>query len=227
MNKVLIIAAHPDDDILGCGGLMSKYRNQIEFKVIFIAEGSSCRFTNEQIHNEDVLKIIEKRNKYAVNALKVLGVNNYNFYNLPCGRLDQIPIIDINKIIENEIQIFNPDTVFTHSFNDTNNDHLIVHRATQMATRPVSSIFVKKLYTYEVLSSSEWRYTQNFSPTYFESLSKNDVMNKWLALSEYKTEIKNFPYPRSEEGIHSLAKYRGIQCANYYAEAFRLIRQYN
>lgn len=227
MNKVLIIAAHPDDDILGCAGLMSKYRDKAEFKVIFIAEGSSCRYIKEEIHGEHALKKIEERNNYAIQALKTLGVVEYNFYNLPCGRLDQIPIIDINKIIENEIQIFNPDTVFTHSFHDTNNDHLIIHRATQMATRPVSNIFVKKLYTYEVLSSSEWRFTHNFSPNYFESLSEDDVQNKWLALSEYKSEIKDFPYPRSEEGIYSLAKYRGMQSANHYAEAFRLIRQIN
>ena len=75
--------------------------------------------------------------------------------------MDQIPIIEINKIIENEIKNFKPDTVFTHSSYDTNNDHLIVHRATQMATRP-ERIFVKKLFTYEVLSSIEWRFTKTF-----------------------------------------------------------------
>ena len=225
MNKVLIIAAHPDDDILGCAGLMSKYRGQVEFKVVFIAEGSSCRFNKEQIHEEDVLNVIKERNSFGVKALKLLGVENYNFHDLPCGRLDQVAIIDINKIIEKEIQNFQPDTVFTHSLEDTNNDHMIVHRATQMATRPVSGTFVEKVYTYEVLSSSEWRFTHTFSPNYFESLSKEDVRNKWLALAEYESEIKEFPYPRSEEGIISLAKYRGMQSANTYAEAFKLIRQ--
>ena len=94
-----------------------------------------------------------------------------------------------------------------------------------MATRPLSRSFVEKVYTYEVLSSSEWRFTHNFSPNYFESLSKEDVQNKWAALAEYESEIKEFPYPRSEEGIISLAKYRGMQSANTYAEAFKLIRQ--
>ena len=225
MNKVLIIAAHPDDDILGCAGLMSKYRGLVEFKVVFIAEGSSCRFNKEKIHEEDVLNVIKERNSFGVKALKLLGVENYNFHDLPCGRLDQVAIIEINKIIEKEIKNFKPDTIFTHSFEDTNNDHIIVHRATQMATRPGISTFVEKLYTYEVLSSSEWRFTHTFTPNYFESLSEEDVRNKWLALAEYKSEVKQFPYPRSEDGIFSLAKYRGLQSANTYAEAFKLIRQ--
>jgi len=225
MNKALIIAAHPDDDILGCAGLMSKYRGKVEFRVIFIAEGSSCRFNKDQIDNEKVVKVIEERNSFGIKALEELGVKNYCFYNLPCGRLDQVAIIDINKIIEKEIQDFKPDTVFTHSFEDTNNDHIIVHRATQIATRPGSGTFVEKVYTYEVLSSSEWRFTHTFSPNYFESLSKKDVRNKWSALAEYESEIKEYPYPRSEEGIFSLAKYRGLQSGNAYAEAFKLIRQ--
>lgn len=227
MNKVLIIAAHPDDDILGCAGLMSKYRGQIEFKVIFIAEGSSCRFNKQQIEEKDVIKAIKTRNTFAIKALKTLGVQNHSFYNLPCGRLDQVAIIDINKIIENEIQDFKPDTIFTHSNEDTNNDHIIIHRATQMATRPGSDIFVKKVYAYEVLSSSEWRFTHTFSPNYFESLTKKDVLNKWVALRQYESEIKTFPYPRSEEGVFTLAKYRGMQSSNHYAEAFMLIRQIN
>lgn len=225
MKKVLIIAAHPDDDILGCGGLMSKYREKVSFKVIFIAEGSSCRYslsdTNDQINNA-----IQERNTFGVKALELMGVKDYKFYNLPCGRLDQIPIIEINKIIEKEILDFKPDTVFTHSFEDTNNDHLIVHRATQMATRPQVNSSIKKVFSYEVLSSTEWRFTKTFSPNYFEFLSKEDVDNKWLALKKYESETKDFPYPRSKDGIFTLAKYRGIQSASHFAEAFTLIREF-
>lgn len=225
MKRVLIIAAHPDDDILGCAGLMSKYRGQIEFRVIFIAEGSSCRYGEQELGADHVKEVIAERNSYGVKALELLGVIDYKFYDLPCGRLDQVQIIEINKIIEGEIQNFLPDTIFTHSFEDTNNDHLIVHRATQMATRPGSRVLVERVYTYEVLSSSEWRFTHTFAPNYFEALSEEDVRNKWLALAEYETEIKKYPYPRSEEGIFTLAKYRGLQSANAYAEAFKLIRQ--
>ena len=227
MNKVLIIAAHPDDDILGCGGLISKYKNSVKFRVIFIAEGSSCRYSKDEISEVNINNIIEERNTFGVKALKLLGVSDYRFYNLPCGRLDQVPIIDINKIIEKEIEDFRPDTVFTHSFEDTNNDHIIVHRATQMATRPKLNSNLERVFAYEVLSSTEWRFTHTFTPNYFELVSKDDIKLKWLALSEYKSEINEFPFPRSEDGIFSLAKYRGLQSGFNYAEAFMLVRQFN
>ena len=229
MKRVLVIAAHPDDDILGCGGIFAKYSSdpEIEFRVIFVTEGSSCRYDIEEIGSEEVIKTIEKRNSCGVKALKTFGITNYRFYNLPCGRLDTKPIIEINKIIEEEIEAYRPDTVFTHSYDDTNNDHIIVHRATQMATRPGAKIFVGKVYSYEVLSSSEWRFTKVFKPNFFETLSKEDVLLKWKALAEYESETKPFPYPRSLEGVETLAKYRGLQAGKEFAEAFCLIREIN
>lgn len=226
MERVLIVCAHPDDDILGCGGILAKYKStSIQFRVIFIAEGSSCRFSADRIHSEVVKKTIAERNSFGVMALEKLGVSDYNFYNLPCGRLDTVPIIEINKIIEEEIKTFKPDTLFTHSENDANNDHCIVFRATIMATRPCSSVKVNNLYSFEILSSSEWKFTSSFEPNYFEALSKDDVNLKWEALAEYETEIRDFPFPRSLEGVTTLAKYRGLQAGLSFAEAFKLIRQ--
>jgi LmbE family N-acetylglucosaminyl deacetylase len=226
MKKVLVICAHPDDDILGCGGIMSKYVSTgTLFRVIFIAEGSSCRFNADELNSEAVLETIKERNNFGICALKKLGVNDFKFYNLPCGRLDIISIIEINKIIENEIKIFEPDTVFTHAEYDANNDHGLVFKATIMATRPCSSHKVKNLFSFEILSSTEWKYTNSFEPNYFEELNQNDVIKKWEALAEYETEIKEFPFPRSLEGISTLAKYRGLQAGVSYAEAFRIIRK--
>jgi LmbE family N-acetylglucosaminyl deacetylase len=226
MNKVLVICAHPDDDILGCGGIMSKYvQSGTMFRVIFIAEGSSCRFNADKLDSDAVLATIKERNNFGIKALQKLGINDYHFYDLPCGRLDTISIIDINKIIENEISVFKPDTVFTHSENDANNDHGLVFKATIMATRPCTAVRVKNVYSFEILSSSEWKFTSSFEPNYFEELSAEDVKNKWEALAEYETEIKQFPFPRSLEGISTLAKYRGLQAGVSYAEAFRIIRK--
>jgi LmbE family N-acetylglucosaminyl deacetylase len=106
MNKIMIVAAHPDDDILGCGGIMQKYsKSGSIIKVIFIGEGSSCRF--EKPDSKDALKEIEKRNEDGRNALNFLGIEKYEFYNLPCGRLDQVPQIEINKILEKKFQTLN------------------------------------------------------------------------------------------------------------------------
>jgi LmbE family N-acetylglucosaminyl deacetylase len=219
-KKSLIIASHPDDDILGCGGILSKFKNTTEFKVIFIAEGSTCRF--EDPNCSEAKNEVIKRNSFAINALKYLGVFNYKFYNLPCGKLDHVPQITINKIIEQEIKNFKPDTVFTHSNCDSNKDHHKVYDATIIATRPGCG--VNNVLSYEVLSSTEWGFDKVFNPNLFISLSKNNVYDKWNSLKYYLTETKSFPYPRSKKGIETLASYRGLQSGNEYAEAFKLIR---
>lgn len=226
MKRILIIAAHPDDDILGCGGTIAKQKEMgAEVKVVFVAEGTSCRF--HEVNNPGIEKELKKRNAAGVNALASLGVQDYVFCNLPCGRLDQVPQIEINKILEREIQIFQPDTIFTHSAKDTNVDHRIVNACTRIATRPISSAKVQQVFAYEVLSSSEWNFDEVFSPNYFVSLEERHVVAKITALTFYDSEIHDFPHPRSSEGIKALAQYRGLQCAEMYAEAFQVTRMIN
>ena len=221
MKKSLIISAHPDDDILGCGGIMNKFKGKTEFKVVFIGEGSTCRFKNPD--SPEAKEETKRRNTYAIEALDVLGITNYAFNNLPCGRFDQVPLIEINKIIENEIKSFRPDTIFTHSKNDSNQDHVKVYQSTIIASRPGCG--VNSIYSYEVLSSTEWGFSHPFNANIFFSISKNDVNKKSEAFAKYVSEAKPFPYPRSTEGIESLALTRGMQSNNQYAEAFNLIRQ--
>lgn len=223
MNKVLIICAHPDDEVLGCGGFISKYRELgVEFKVIFIGEGSTCRF--DDLKSSEVVNSIKNRNDSAINALRFLNVHNLEFHNLPCGRFDQIPIISINKIIERAISSFKPDTVLTHSSSDVNNDHRIVFNSTLMSTRPSLGWRVNRLLSYEVLSSTEWSYVRNFMPNYFEEISEKNVDDKWRAMSHYESEIREYPFPRSLEGIRALSMMRGVQAGFQYAEAFKIIR---
>lgn len=225
-KNILIIAAHPDDDILGCGGLIAKYNTKTNIRVIFIAEGSSCRFTDPNKNLNKIQKTIETRNNYAKDALKVLGVKQVSFYNLPCGRLDSTPIIEINKIIENELNNFKPHTVITHSEDDTNNDHRIIYRSTLMATRPGAFKNLKTLLSFEVLSSTEWNFSKSFLPNHFELINSAQLNLKWQALKCFKSEIRKYPHPRSEEGLKTLAKYRGMQSGFKYAEAFKIVRNF-
>ena len=225
MKRVLIISAHPDDEILGCGGLISKYHSRgVIFKIVFIGEGSSARFEDPEC--DESLMAIKERNSLAIKALKVLKIKDIEFNNLPCGRFDQTPIIVINKIIEKSIKSFVPDTVLTHSPYDANNDHKIVFNATIMATRPGALNHVKRLMSYEVLSTSEWAYIETFKPNHFEELAEEDVDSKWQALSCYESEIKSYPFPRSIDGIKSLSMMRGMQSGFKFAEAFYLIRSF-
>ncbi|GHV82960.1 hypothetical protein AGMMS50212_03000 [Spirochaetia bacterium] len=134
-------------------------------------------------------------------------------------------LIDIGKIVEKQINEFKPDTIFTHCNVDVNNDHLIVFQAVLQATRPCSSNFVERVYLFEILSSTEWRYTETFKPNVFISLDESHIEAKINAMNQYDSELKAFPYPRSEEGIRSLARYRGMQAGCNYAEAFCLLRE--
>lgn len=225
MEKILIIAAHPDDEILGCGGVISKLISEGSVvKILFLGEGSTCRF--EDMNSDQAKLAVQERNFNAVLALQELEVDDFEFVNLPCGRFDQVPILNINKILERVIREYRPDTVFTHSENDSNNDHRIVFRSTVMATRPCGDHIVKKLLSYEVPSSSEWGYIEAFRPNYFVSLKESQIDKKWLALKHYKDEMREYPFPRSQTGIKNLARHRGMQSGVPYAEAFLLIREF-
>ena len=225
-NKILLIAAHPDDDILGCGGTIKKFTDiGADFRVIYIAEGSSSRFLQNE-SNSLIEKAINLRNSEAENALNVLGVSNCFFYNLPCGKLDQVSLLSIGQIIEKEISSFNPETVITNSGKDLNNDHRIVFQAALQAARPGVNNNVRHLLSFEVLSSSEWKFDSTFQPNYFENIT--DQLNfKIKAINKFTTELKPFPFPRSEDGIKALAMYRGLQSAFRYAESFEIIRSFS
>lgn len=210
---------------MGCGGTIHNFHQRgYDIRVIFLAEGTSCRYDKCDIENDDVLKEIEFRTNCAVKSLENLGINSYKFYDLPCGRLDCEPLIDINKKIENEINQFKPHSVFTHSNTDTNKDHRIIFESTIIATRPGSKTFVNDVYLYEVLSSTEWNFNHPFVPNNFIKLSELDLSKKIDSLKMYETEMGDWPYPRSEEGISTLAKYRGMQIGTPYAEAFEIFR---
>ena len=224
-EKVLIIVAHPDDEVLGCGGYISKYRRSKDFKVIFIGEGTSCRYNNYKL-NDKIRDEILKRQKQSVKSLKFLGVKKFHYYNLPCGRFDSVHIIDINKIIEKEISKFKPNTILTHGVNDCNNDHRIIYRSVMMSTRPSkSNMFLSEIKSFEILSSTEWNFENQFNPNFFEILSEKNINDKIKAFYYYDSEVQNNNMPRTNDGLKTLAKNRGKIVNSKYAEAYRLIRK--
>ena len=226
-KKILIIACHPDDETLGCGGYLDKYKNKYKFKVIFLAEGSSCRYKDKIKNKIKIDRDIVIRRKRALNALKLFSINDISFYNHTCGQLNKVPQTKINKIIEDEIKNFKPDIIFTHSNKDLNLDHQTILKSVLVATRPtIIKNIVNEVYSFEILSSTEWNYSNKFQPNYFVEISKKNLMKKWKALKCYKTEVQKKPYPRSLFGIESLAKYRGLQSGSIYAEGYELIRRF-
>lgn len=222
MKNLLVIMAHPDDDILGCGATICKrVEAGINVKVVFVAEGTTCR--PEAAHPDLREHEILLRNNAGRSALASIGVSNVRFLDYPCGRLDSVPQLEINQKIEREIEEFPADTIITHSDYDLNKDHRIVSRAVQIATRPGAFPDVERVLSCEILSSSEWNFQKPFAPNYFEVIKKEHVDRKLTAFEFYHSETRQSPHPRSVQGIKNLAKCRGQQIHEKYAEAFQVL----
>lgn len=225
-EKILVVASHPDDEILGCGGTLAKLQNQgSDIQVLFLSDGESSRFNKSILNSPEVEDLIDKRKECAIGAAEFLKTRIPLFLNYPDNRLDSIPLLEIIKEIEFIVESFKPTTVFTHSDKDLNIDHKIAHNATLTATRPYNSS-VKNLLYFEIPSSTHWNFgtsIANFSPNYFVDIS-NFGNHKMHTLSLYKKEMRAFPHPRSEEAIISLMNWRGSSIGCNLAEAFEIGR---
>ena len=216
---ILIIVAHPDDEVLGCGGLIAKSIEQgLNIKLLCVADGVSAR-TDGKVNKND----LEGRRLACKKACSILGLKSIDFLNFQDNQMDKYSLLTIVKQIENIIKINKPKTIITHSQNDLNIDHQIVGKATITACRPEANHPVKKLLFFEVPSSSEWQIGLSFNPNWFEDITPYFKL-KLDAMKEYKNELKPSPHPRSLIGIESLAKWRGATIGVDYAEAFELGR---
>lgn len=226
MERILIIAGHPDDEVLGCGGTIAKcIRQGSQVRVAFLAEGITARYLLPEIETAKVQSEIRHRNQNAVKAMGVLGVPPEHVFvgQRYCCRLDQVPIIDLVKEIEHHIREFRPSQLFSHAADDPNIDHGLIHRALLAATRPLNISFLKSIYAFEVLSSTEWNPTRPFQPNVFHDIT-DFIDTKIQALAAYDNEMRQPPHPRSEQVVRALAAYRGAQAGLQYAEGFSLIR---
>lgn len=208
---VLVIAPHPDDEVLGMGGTIRKLVQQ-NHKVYLcvVSEGASAQYKDKTM--------IEKRKRACIDAAKILGILKIYFLDLPDMKLDSVSQLDINRKLEEIIKILKPRTVYTTSNNDANKDHQIVFESTLIATRPYSSN-VKQLLCYEVPGTTKTPFKANL----YEDITRQFQI-KIKAFTKYKSEIKKFPHPRSIEAVRNLAVYRGVESGTKKAEAFEIIR---
>jgi len=224
--KILIVAAHPDDEILGMGGTILKHaQDGCEIKIIYLATGITSRkrySENKLVQNEDTNSEILSLQNDAIKASKLLGVKKTSFYEFPDNEMDSVPLLKIVKVIEKEIKNHKPDIVYTNHFGDLNIDHRTTFNATLTACRPHNSK-IKQILSFEVLSSTEWNYPQKFNPNCFENI-ETQLKQKIKAMAQFKTEIRKFPHPRSEENISNNAKKWGSVSGQKAAEAFEIIR---
>jgi len=217
MKKILIIAAHPDDEVLGCGGVIAKQISiGADIQVVFMADGISSRGFSEEL--------LIARKESCLEALKILGVNKEPiFFDLKDNQLDAYPLLELVQKIEKIYTDFLPDVVYTHNNHDLNIDHQITFKAVMTAARPISFPSIKEIYSFEVLSSSEWSLTRRFNPNLYVDIT-NFLPKKIEALKCYDSELSILPNPRSISGIENLSKVRGSEVGVAAAETFEIIR---
>lgn len=222
-KRILIVAAHPDDEILGCAGTVARLiKEGNEAFTLILGEGVTAR---------DDVRDIEKRKQelsqlkgFALSANKLLGIKEIFMHNFPDNRFDTVPLIDIAQTIEKIKNEVRPDIVFTHYAKDLNKDHQIAYMAVLIATRPQPREITKELYSFEVLSSTEWNYPLLFSPDIFFDISET-IDLKLKAIGCYKTELRKFPHPRSLKGVKLNAAFWGMRIGLRFAEAFQCVRK--
>ncbi|MES2856239.1 MAG: PIG-L deacetylase family protein [Bdellovibrionota bacterium] len=225
MNKMMVIAAHPDDEILGCGGIIAKLAGAgHSVHVVFLTGGVISR-SGKSVETDENLK---RMRVHAIAANKILGVSEKNivFLSYEDQKLDTVPLLEVIKSLRELIYEHQPDTLFVHHPGDYNKDHRVCFEASLYASRPSpKEHLVKQVYTYEVLSSTERAFGafQPFVPnTYFEI--SGQIEKKQKALACYEMELHESPHPRSIEGVQVLARHRGLEVGLNHAEAFCLIR---
>ena len=224
MNKILVICAHPDDEVLGCGGTLLKHKkNKDQINILFVFEGSSGRYKN--MKNLGVSNDMSKRQKSAIQVAKNLKVKSIKFLNYQNLITNPEMKLKMTKQISDEIKKINPQIIYTHSSKDLNVDHRVCLESVLIATRPEKDLSLKKLLCFEIPSSTEWSYNifGNFSPTYFVNIEKF-MKDKLRLLKFYNYELKKFPYPRSNENIIAQSKLAGSLCGFKNAERFEVIK---
>jgi LmbE family N-acetylglucosaminyl deacetylase len=217
VNKtVLIVAAHADDEVLGCGGTIARHASEGDkVHIIFMADGVSSRIDHS---NDDY----DYRKKAQDGALKILGVYKYYNLNFPDNLMDSVPLLKIVQALEIIISNIKPIRIYTHHHGDLNIDHRITHQAVMTACRPIPNACVREILAFEVMSSTEWG-SIPFSPNAFIDISKF-LSIKTRALSCYEKEMRSPPHSRSIQHIESLARHRGHSVGLQFAEGYEILR---
>jgi LmbE family N-acetylglucosaminyl deacetylase len=226
-KKIMLVVAHPDDELLGLGATMNKLisKYNCKVKVVILGEGITSRSDARDVKLWEKELATHKQN--IQNAAKAIGYHEVKTYDFPDNRFDSVALLDIVKAVEKEKNDFQPEIIFTHHGGDTNVDHRCTFDAVITATRPMSHEVVKTIIAFETPSSTEWQaanYPNYFRPNLFIEVAKENVDAKIKGMESYEFEKRKYPHPRSPEALEIQCKRNGVIVGKEYAEAFMLIR---
>ena len=221
MSRIIAaIFAHPDDEVLGCGAALAKHVDDGDsVHILILATGLAAR------GNADA-EIIEELRCNARASANVLGAASIEFSDFPDNEMDTVSLLSIVARAEEFTAAIGPGLVYTHHGGDLNIDHRITHQAVTTACRPLPGAPPLEIRACEVNSSTDWATSPlaPFEPNVFEPVELT-LERKVAALCCYESELRDWPHPRSVEGVRALARWRGAQCGQEAAEAFSLIRK--
>ncbi|WP_026751215.1 PIG-L deacetylase family protein [Sediminibacterium sp. C3] len=229
-KRIMIVVAHPDDELLGLGATLHKLINEYNVKthVVILGEGITSRSPKRDVKTwEKELKIHRENINKAQSSI---GYHSSSIYDFPDNRFDSIALLDIIKVIESEKEKFLPDVIFTHHGGDVNIDHQRTFEAVVTSCRPMVEENVKTIITFETPSGTEWRSPtdpRHFLPNIFVSVSENDLDAKIKGMESYEYERREYPHPRSPRALKIQAERWGVSVGVDFAEAFCLIRSIN
>jgi len=222
-KRILVVAAHPDDELLGCGGSLAKWADAGHSVFVqILGEGLTSR--SDSAEKERKSTAYAQLHSASEKVANILKVSNLRMEKFPDNAFDKNPLLQVVKAVEAYKNMVRPDWVLTHSAVDLNIDHQMTHQAVLTAFRPLPGEKCVEIRSFETLSASEWNFGRQFKPQIFVDI-QNFIEIKLEAMRAYISEIRDFPHPRSLRGIEVLAAYRGMQAGLDYAEAFELIRK--
>ena len=223
-SSVLVVAAHPDDEVLGCGGALARHAAEGDtVHILIVAEGATSRDARRDPHDRE--PELAALRAAASRAADAIGAEKPTMLGLPDNRLDTLPLLEIIKPIEAVVEAVKPEIVYTHHAGDLNVDHRIVHQAVVTVCRPLPGAPVKSIYAFETVSSTEWQSGgQAFGPQRWVDIEPY-LDRKMLALEAYAAEMRPYPHARSREAVEALARVRGAAAGLRAAECFTVVRE--
>jgi LmbE family N-acetylglucosaminyl deacetylase len=226
--RILVLVAHPDDEVLGGGGTIAKYAEKGDrIYVSFLGEGLFSR--GNLIRGKSKPGALKELRRASEKAAGILGIESVSFGNFPDNSFDTVPLLKIVKHIERDMERVQPEILFTHFYGDLNIDHRLSFEASITAARPIDAKTLSRILCFETLSSTEWQAPiagRGFNPNVFEDIS-GFIDKKKEALKAYRSEIRVYPHPRSLEGCEITARKWGMKAGLVMAEAFWLVREVN